>query len=74
MKHFKKNQKVSIISDNENYAKYQNQILTVSHVAKNREEHPGYDEGVSPNYLYDLKTLEGENVPFSLYDYELTEA
>jgi hypothetical protein len=34
--------------------------------------HPGYDEGVSPMGLYDLKIKEtGEELPFSLYDWEL---
>lgn len=34
--------------------------------------HPGYDEGVSPMGLYDLKIKEtDEDLPFSLYDWEL---
>lgn len=74
MKHFKLNQKVKINSDNENYTEYLGQTLVICNVAKNINEHPGYDSSVSPDYLYDLKTLNGEYVPFSLYDYELTNA
>lgn len=52
--------------------KYQDVELIVTHVARNRDEHPGYDEGVFPQKLYDLKIKEtGEDLPFSLYDWEL---
>ena len=34
--------------------------------------HPGYDTGVSPSKLYDLKRVDtGESLPFSLYDWEV---
>jgi hypothetical protein len=37
--------------------------------------HPGYDEGLNGEYLYDLKIKRtGESVNFSLYAYELTPA
>lgn len=40
-----------------------------------RGYHPGYDEGVSPQGLYDLAFVEtGEDLQFSLYDWELTRA
>lgn len=68
----KKGSKCKIISDNDNYTKYLNKVLIITHVARNRNEHPGYDESVSPDKLYDLKVKDtGEEVPFSLYDYEL---
>jgi hypothetical protein len=35
--------------------------------------HPGYDEGVSPTPLFDLKRVDtGEDLQFSLYRWELT--
>jgi hypothetical protein len=50
----------------ENYgSQYAGQVFTISHVATNTNEHPGYDTGVGGK-LYDL---EGFNS--SLYDYEL---
>lgn len=67
---FKKGDVVKIVSDNENYDEYVGIPLIVTHVARNRNEHPGYDEATGEN-LYDLKTESGEDVPFSLYDYEL---
>lgn len=73
MKHFQLNQRVKINpkNDNENYNSFRNDILIITHVAKDEKEHPGYDSSLSPEYLYDLKTNSGKNVPFSLYDYEL---
>ncbi len=40
--------------------------FTVVHVARNIKEHPGYDTGVSPQYLYDA-----EELTFSVYDWEV---
>jgi len=76
MKHFKLNQRVRVnpSNDNDNYDKFRNEVLIITHVAKNRSEHSGYDESVSPEYLYDLETESGEEIPCSLYDYELIEA
>ncbi len=76
MKHFKLNQKVKISNEinNDNYSEFVKKTLIITNVAKNKEDHRLYDDSVSPCYLYDLKTLDGEYVPFSLYDYELTTA
>lgn len=76
MIHFQLNQRVRIHPENDNdcYNNFRNEILIVTNVAKNKNEHPGYDEGISPEYLYDLKTTTGKDVPFSLYDYELINA
>jgi len=76
MKHFKINQKVRVnpSNDNDNYDSFRNEVLTISYVAKDKNDHPGYDESVSPDYLYDLKRLNGEDIGCSLYDYELTPA
>lgn len=76
MSHFKLNSKVKVspYNDNDNYDSFRNEILIVTHVARNKTEHPGYDESVSPDYLYDLETLSGKEVNCSLYDYELIPA
>ena len=33
--------------------------------------HPGYDDAVSGEGLYDLREVDGEELSFSLYDFEL---
>jgi|JI9StandDraft_1071089.scaffolds.fasta_scaffold677158_1 hypothetical protein len=76
MRHFRLNQKVMVSpdNDNENYDSFRHEVLIITHVAKDRSTHPGYDESVSPDYLYDLKTVSGNPVNCSLYDYELIAA
>ena len=76
MKHFKLNQKVRVnpSNDNDNYDSFRNEVLIITNVAKNTNDHPGYDDSVSPDYLYDLKTVSGKDVHCSLYDYELIPA
>lgn len=73
MAHFKLGDRVKVnpSNDNENYNSFKDKILIVTHVARNEKEHPGYDSSVSPDYLYDLETIDGESVNCSLYDYEL---
>lgn len=56
--------KIRIISDNDNYDKHRSKTWTVNHVAFNKSEHQGYDEGVG-GALISCKGL-----PFSLYEYE----
>jgi hypothetical protein len=63
--------KVGPENDNENYNSFRDKILIVTYIAKNKDEHPGYDTSVYPQKLYDLKTLKGEQIGCSLYDYEL---
>ena len=36
--------------------------------------HPGYDETAAGEGLYDLSVVDGEGLPFSLYDWELEAA
>lgn len=49
-------------------------VMRITHVAKNTKEHPGYD-GATGDALYDLQTIVGKkDLPWSLYDYELTSA
>ena len=61
-------------NDNENYNSFRDKVLIVIHVARNKYEHPGYDESVSPDKLYDFKLEDGTPVGCSLYDYELVKA
>lgn len=61
--------KVSPENDNENYDSFRNKVLTVSNVATNEREHPGYDTGMNGQALYDF-----DGIPCSLYDYELIQA
>ena len=53
MKHYRMGQKVRVARDNDNdgYDSFRDKVLRIVHVAKNRNEHPGYDEGISPEYL-----------------------
>jgi hypothetical protein len=76
MKHFKLNQKVRVSPDNDNdyYNSFRDEVLIITNVAKDSSEHPGYDSSLSHEYLYDLKTASGKDVPCSLYDYELIPA
>lgn len=53
----------------ENYGEeYRDKTFTVSKISRSTEEHPGYDEGLADEALYDFEELE-----FSLYDYEVYE-
>ena len=67
-----KGDKKSVISDNENYDKFRDKVLIVTHVAYNEDHHRGYDSGMKGQALMDFKTEDGEDVPFSLYEYEVT--
>jgi hypothetical protein len=73
MKHYKLGQKVRVSSsnDNDNYNSFRNEVLVITHVAKSEQDHPGYDSGLSGEYLYDFKTITGKEVNCSLYDYEI---
>jgi len=63
------NRKVKITSDNENYTEYMDKTLVITHVAYSTADHPGYDLLVG-EALCDFKTIDGKDVPFSLYEYE----
>ncbi len=66
--------KISQENDNEGYIPYRNKVLRITHEARNREEHAGFDEGIGQP-LFDLKVEKtGKEVPFSLYEYELEPA
>lgn len=76
MAEYKVNEKVRIARDNDNdgYDKYRDKVLIVTSVATSISEHIGYDSSMEGQGLYDLKTEGGEEVPYSLYDYELERA
>ena len=66
--------KVSSENDNEGYNSFRDKVLIITHAASNKDEHPGHDDGMAPEKLYDLKEEKsGKDVNCSLYDYELTE-
>lgn len=66
--------KVNTHNDNENYNDFRDKILVITHIAKDREEHPGFDECINEP-LYDLEIFDTKiDVPCSLYEYELEEA
>lgn len=53
----------------ENYGEeYRDKTFTVSKISRSTKDHPGYDEGLAGEALYDFEELE-----FSLYDYEVYE-
>lgn len=53
----------------DNYGEeYRDRVFTVSHVAKSKSDHPGYDESANGMALYDA---EGFNN--SVYEYEVEE-
>jgi len=72
---FKIGDKVRIAkdNDNENYIELKDKNLIMTYVATSIKDHPGYDEGLEGMPLYDLKTEDGKEIPFSLYEYELEE-
>jgi len=67
--------KISPSNDNDSYDDFRDKILIITHKATNTDEHPGFDEGLlGIDALYDFETEDGEDVPYSLYDYELVPA
>lgn len=62
---------VSPDNDNDNYDSFRNKILIITHIATSTEDHPGFDEGLNGESLYDFKDENGNEIPCSLYDYEL---
>ena len=63
--------KVSQDNDNENYNSFRDKILIITHVATSTEDHPGFDESIRGEALYDFKDEAGNDIHCSLYDYEL---
>ena len=73
---FSKGQKVKVNkeNDNDNYDGFRNKVLIITGVYRNDKEHPGYDIGVYPERLYEFKTIDGEDIPCALYEYEIERA
>jgi hypothetical protein len=63
--------KVSSENDNESYDEFREKtlVITISEVGGR-----GYDMGVYPQKLMCFETLDGEEIPFSLYEYEIEHA
>jgi len=63
-----KGKKVRIVSENENYVNYLDLDLEITFASNSGR---WYDKGMYPEMLCDLKVVDtGEQVPFSLYEYE----
>ena len=60
--------KCIIVSDNKCYSNYLGKELIITD-ATNKGH--CYDNSMYPEMLCDLKTLDGDYLPFSLYEYEL---
>ena len=73
---FRKGQKVRVNSenDNDNYDSFRDKVLVITGVYKNDTEHHGYDMGLYPERLYEFETIDGEEVPCALYEYEIEKA
>ncbi len=56
-----------IISDNDNYDKWRNKTLIITHASNNGV---GYDESAFPAMLCDFKCEDGSEFPCALYEYE----
>ena len=68
---FKIGDKVKIISDNESYEDYVNETLIIDEIYHNEDENPLYDMGIYPDLLFDLTIENGDDFPYSLYEYEV---
>jgi len=75
-RYFKKGEWVKVASDNDNdnYDDFREKRLKIVNVAKNTNDHPGYDNSMEGMPLYDLMDENGNYIPCSLYAYELEKA
>ena len=71
---YKLGDKVKVISENECYNSFNNEVLYVTHIANNIYEHPLYDDCMEGMQLLDLETEDGEPVSCSLYECEVEPA
>lgn len=60
--------KVSSENDNDNYDSFRDKVLIITHAEIGGM---GYDIGMHPEQLMCFETEDGEEVPFSLYEYEV---
>lgn len=68
---YKIGDRVKISSDNHNYDSFMDKVLTVVNIATSESDNYFYDPSVDGMQLMDFITEEGEEVPFSLYEYEV---
>lgn len=68
---YKIGDRVKVISDNEGYDEFRDEVLIVTHIATNESQHPGYDQTMGGEQLMDFKTESGIEVGCSLYSYEI---
>lgn len=66
--------RVSPENDNDCYDGFRDKVLIITHVATSTKDHPGYDSSLDGQALYDFKDEAGNEIPCSLYDYELVRA
>jgi len=66
--------KVSSENDNENYDDFRDKILIVEKIATSEKDNFLYDSSMNGMQLMDFSTEEGNEVPFSLYEYEVETA
>lgn len=60
--------KVSSGNDNDSYEEFRNKTLVITDVEVGGR---GYDMAVYPQKLMCFETIDGEEIPFSLYEYEI---
>ena len=60
-----------IAKENDCYSDFKNKVLIVTNIAKNSKEHPGFDDSLKGQNLYDFIDGDGNDIPCSLYDYEV---
>jgi len=65
--------KVKVASDNDNdcYNGFRDLILVITNIATNTTQHPGYDDTMEGMPLFDFRSEGGEEIPCSLYEYEI---
>jgi len=68
---YKVGDRVKITSDNDAYDKFKDKVLIVTDVYHNEDENPLYDMGVYPQLLMDFVTEDGNDVSYSLYEWEI---
>lgn len=63
--------RISSDNDNENYDRFRDKVLIITHAETGGR---GYDESMYPEKLMDFETEDGEEFPYSLYEYEIEPA
>jgi hypothetical protein len=61
--------KVKVNNSNDNYDEFRNKVLIITHSEIGGN---GYDDSMYPQKLMSFMTEQGEPIPYSLYEYEVT--